>query len=140
MNFTQQIKKHTDQELADIYSNSDDYNPEFVELVKNELQLRKVNIEPLTEIKEHNGELNNQQLQQGKKGSSLYIFLSFVLALLGGLLGIYAGYIYSQSKIKNNQEGEYYVYDEPRRQWGKIIMWMGVGIFLFSLLVRKSDL
>lgn len=138
--FTLQIKKQTDQELTDIYNNPGNYNPTFVKLVEEELRLRNINIESYLEVREQNEEVRKQQLQQGKKGSPLYILLSFVLALLGGLLGIYAGYIYSQSKIKDSNEDQYYVYDEQTRHWGKIIMWLGIGIFLFSLLVRSAKL
>ncbi len=138
--FTLQIKKQTDQELTDIYNNPGNYNPTFVKLVEEELRLRNINIESYTQVREQNEEVRKQQLQQGKKGSPLYILLSFVLALLGGLLGIYAGYIYSQSKIKDSDEEQYYVYDEQTRHWGKIIMWLGIGIFLFSLLVRSAKL
>ncbi|MGE9314838.1 hypothetical protein ACLOAU_24485 [Niabella sp. CJ426] len=138
--FTLQIKKQTDQELTDIYNNPWNYNPTFVKLVEEELRLRNINLGAYTEVREQNEEVRKQQLQQGKKGSPLYILLSFVLALLGGLLGIYAGYIYSQSKIKDNNEEQYYVYDEQTRHWGKIIMWLGIGVFLFALLVRSSNL
>ncbi len=138
--FTLQIKKQTDQELIDIYNNPADYNPEFVKLVYMELQLRNVPIEAYADVRDQNEEVRKQQLQQGKKGSPLYILLSFVLALLGGLLGIYAGYIYSQSKTKDNDGEQYYVYDEQTRHWGNIIMWMGIGIFLLTLLVRTADL
>lgn len=137
--FTQQINNQTNQQLTDIYKNPSDYNPEFIKLVEKELQLRSIDLETYSEVREQNEELRKKQLQQGKKGSPLYIFLSFILALLGGLLGIYAGYIYSQSKVKENEE-QYYVYDEQTRHWGKIIMWTGIGIFLFILLVRTSGL
>lgn len=138
--FTQQIKNQTDQELTYVYNNPSDYNPAFVTLVEDELRLRNVNLEAYTEVREQNEEMRKQLLQQGKKGSALYILLSFVLALLGGLLGIYAGYIYSQSKIRDVNEEQYYVYDEQTRHWGKVIMWLGIGVFLFALVVRSSSL
>lgn len=43
----------------------------------------------------------SKHLETGKAGSPLYIALCFVLALFGGILGIYAGYIYSKSKVKD---------------------------------------
>lgn len=86
------------------------------------------------QIKEKKTLISKHQLQAGKSGSPVYIFLCFILALLGGLLGIYAGYIYSQSKIKDSDDQEFYAYNEQTRQYGKIIMWLGIGVLLFLLL------
>jgi hypothetical protein len=131
--FTHQIKHKTDKELTEIFINPKDYNPEFVRLAEEELQLRNINIDTSREIKEQKEEMSKQQLQTGKTGSPFYIFICFILVLFGGLLGIYAGYIYSQSKIKTS-EGEFYVYNEQTRQLGKIIMWLGIAVLLFFVL------
>jgi hypothetical protein len=132
--FTQQIKQKTDEELTEIFINTKDYNPEFVRLAEAELQLRNINTDTSKQIKDKKEETSKQQLQAGKSGSPFYIFISFILALSGGLLGIYAGYIYSQSKIKSSDGEELFVYNEQTRQFGKIIMWLGISVLLFLLL------
>jgi hypothetical protein len=132
--FTQQIKQKTNEELTEIFINAKDYNPEFVRLAEEELTARNINIDTSRQTREKNKEINKEQLQAGKNGSSFYIFLCFVLALFGGFLAIYAGYIYSQSKIKAAEGNEYYVYNEPTRQLGKIMMWLGIGVLLFLVL------
>ena len=132
--FTQQIKQKTDQELTEIFINAKDYNPEFVRLAEEELHSRNINLDSSNQIKETKTVISKQQLQTGKNGSPFYIFLCFILALFGGLLGIYAGYIYSQSKIKDSDGQEFYVYSEQTRQYGRIIMWLGIGVLLFLLL------
>ncbi len=132
--FIQQIKQKTDQELTEVFINAKDYNPEFVRLAEEELQSRNINLDSSKQIKEKKTITNKQQLQAGKSGSPFYIFICFLLALFGGLLGIYAGYIYSQSKMKDVDGEEYYAYNEQTRQYGKIIMWLGIGILSFFLL------
>ncbi len=132
--FTDQIKQKTDKELTDIFINARDYDPEFVRLAEEELSARNINLDASKQIKEKTLEVNKQQLQTGKSGSPLYIFLCFILALLGGVLAIYAGYIYSQSKIKDSDGNEFFAYDEQTRQFGKIIMWLGIGVFSFFVL------
>ena len=49
-------------------------------------------------------------------------------------MGIYAGYIYSNSKIKNSDGEELFVYDKQTRNIGKVIMLLGIGVLLFFLL------
>lgn len=131
--FTAQIKQKTDKELTEIFINAKDYNPDFVKLAEQELQNRNINLDTSKQIKEQVEQLDKIQLEHGKAGSPLYIFFCFVLALLGGLIAIYAGYIYSQSKIKSTEGEVFYVYDEQTRQLGRIMMWLGAAIFLFYL-------
>lgn len=129
--FTEQIKQKTDKELTEIFINIKDYNPEFVRLAVEELAARNINVDSSKQIRDKNKEINKEQLQKGKDGSPFYIFLCFVLALFGGFLAIYAGYIYSQSKIKDAEGKEYYAYNEQTRQLGKIMMWLGIAVLLF---------
>lgn len=132
--FTDQIKQKTDKELTDIYINAKDYNPDFVKLAEEELQSRNINLVGSAKQREEVEQAVTEELKQGKDGNPLYIFLCFVLALLGGLLGIYAGYVYSQSK-KTAANGEsYYAYNKETRKLGKIMMAVGVGAILFILL------
>lgn len=128
--FTKQIKQKTDEELTEVFINVKNYNPEFVRLAEEELIARNINVDASKQIRDKNKEVNKEQLQKGKDGSPFYIFLCFVLALFGGFLAIYAGYIYSQSKIKDAEGNVYYAYNEQTRQLGKIMMWLGIGLLL----------
>jgi hypothetical protein len=132
IDFTSQIRQKTDSELKDIFIHAKDYSPEFIQATELELQVRNINIPVSKQIKPK--PVNRKQLEHGKPGSPLYIFLSFVLALFGGILGIYAGYIYSQSKITTEDGEQFYVYSEETRKLGKIMMLVGVGVILLFLL------
>lgn len=131
--FTDQIKQKTDKELTDIFINARGYNPDFVRLAEKELQARSINLDSSVKQKEKVSETLKEELKQGKDGNPLYIFFCFVLALLGGLLGICAGYVYSQSKIRTADGESYYAYNKETRQLGKIMMLVGVAVILFFL-------
>jgi hypothetical protein len=81
--------------------------------------------------------IDNEQLEIGKQGSPLYLFICFVLAKSGGLIAIYAGYIYSQSKTTGNNDETFYVYNKQTRELGNIMMCIGIGVFVLVLL-RKT--
>ena len=132
--FSDQIKQKTDKELTDIYINARDYNPDFVKLAEEELQARNINLNGSAKQKAIVDQTAIDQLKEGKDGNRFYIFICFILAIFGGLLGIYAGYVYSQSKIKTDDGESYYAYNKETRQLGKIMMWVGVAA-IFILLI-----
>lgn len=124
--FPEQIKRKTDKELIDIYVNAHEYQPAFVELATEELGNRNISLDSYKQIREQKKQKVSKHLETGKAGSPLYIMFCFVLAIFGGILGIYAGYIYSQSKVKNIDGQECYVYDDQTRKLGKLMMLIGV--------------
>ena len=132
--FSDQIKQKTDKELTDIYINARDYNPDFVKLAEEELQARNIKLNGSAKQKAFVDQTAIDQLKEGKDGNRVYIFICFILAIFGGLLGIYAGYVYSQSKIKTDDGESYYAYNKETRQLGKIMMWVGVAA-IFILLI-----
>lgn len=133
--FPEQIKRKTDKELIDIYVNAHEYQPAFVELATGELGKRNINLDRHKQVRERKRQKVSRHLETGKAGSPLYIVLCFVLAILGGILGIYAGYIYSQSKVKDNDGRDFYVYNDSTRQLGKLMMLIGV-IAIIVLAMR----
>lgn len=135
--FGDQIRKKTDQELTDIFINAKDYNPDFVRLAEDELSRRNISLDMSKRVKETTSYVDNKRLSEGKPGSPLYIFLCFVLALLGGVIAIVAGYIYGHSKTKNAEGQSFYVYNEQTRQLGKIMMWLGIAV-LFYFVIRQE--
>lgn len=138
MNFHEQIIKKSDQELLDIYVNSDDYQAEFVKLADQELTKRRIPLEKYRIEKEAKSHSSIELLQQGKKGNELYIALGFLSALLGGLIGIIAGYTYSQSKHNGPSETQFYVYDKPTRDKGRIMMIIGIFALLITMIWKLS--
>lgn len=132
--FTRQIKQKTNEELTEIFINASNYNPDFVALAEQELTARNINLDLPKQQRQEFKQTLNKQFEKEKSGSPLYIFLCFVLALFGGFIAIYAGYIYSRSKQKDETGKEFYVYNAQTRQLGTIMMWLGIAVLLFVLL------
>ena len=78
-----------------------------------ELYKRNVSIEHFKQEREEKEKIKAEQQGKGIQGDSLYMTLAFISAFLGGLIGIIAGIVYSQSK----KDG-HYVYNEKTRKQG----------------------
>jgi hypothetical protein len=138
---TEDIRAKSNEELTKVYANSWDYLPDYAEGVKAELLRRGIDLEKMDAAKAQKELLSERMLAQGKQGSSLYILLCFVLTLMGGFLGIIAGYIYSKSKHTSLSGNEYYVYSEGTRKAGRIMMWLGIillVIFLYQAMMKNA--
>ncbi len=133
IDFKEQVATKTDQELIDIYINPDDFQESFVTAAEEELNKRNVRLEQFKQKREQKEKIKNEQLEKGIQGDSLYMTLAFISAFLGGLIGIIAGYIYSQSK----KEG-YYVYNEKTRKQGKVMLAIGILVLLTTLAWQAS--
>lgn len=117
--------------------------PEFIEQVKAEIIRREMDIQGLDALKSQKELRTEEKLAQGRQGNPIFIFICFVIALLGGLGGIIAGYVYSQSTHVAPSGRKYYVYDEGTRKNGKAMMWVGTGmlvIFFYRAMVRSAGI
>ena len=137
-NFQDQVSSKSDSELLDIFVNADDYQEAFVNVVEQELIRRDVNLEKVRRQREVKSKHTQEQYGKGRQGNEAYIVLSFISAFLGGLLGIIAGYIYSQSKHRDNAGIKHYVYDAKTRELGRIMMIVGILVLLVTLIWRLS--
>lgn len=133
IDFKEQVATKTDQELIDIYINPDDFQESFVTAAEEELNKRNVRLEQFKQKREQKEKIKTEQLEKGIQGDSLYMTLAFISAFLGGLIGIIAGYIYSQSK----KEG-HYVYNEKTRKQGKVMLAIGTLVLLTTLAWQAS--
>ena len=142
-NFTSQVSEKSDKELLDIYKRPEEYQDAYINLVEKELQKRKANHEQikveLNRIKSENARRNevlDELIKEGEPGSPVFITIGFISALLGGLLGIIAGYIYSSSKRTSLSGTKYYAYDKRTRDFGSAMMIIGIVVLLFSFLYK----
>ncbi|MEX6688540.1 hypothetical protein QTN47_13590 [Danxiaibacter flavus] len=135
--FTETVRQKTNQELMEIFIHPKDYNPDLVALAELELTKRNINLDKSKQVRQTISHVELRQLEKGKKGSPLFIFFCFILALAGGLLGIYAGYVYSQSKIRTDDNKEYFAYDEETRRLGRLMMLLGGGVIIVLLLKQS---
>ena len=99
MDFKEQVRRKTDDELLSIYIDSDDYQEGYVQEVHEELKRRNVVLDIFEKEKQEKQQAKDESMMQGKAGDPIYIALAFLSAFLGGFIGIIAGYIYSQFKL-----------------------------------------
>lgn len=135
-NFEKIIKEKTDNELIDIYINSQDYQPEFLAIVTVELESRKIPINPISHIKQQKEMLDEQNLELGRSGSQFWLIFGFIAALLGGLWGIGSGYNYAYSKHRSSSGKEFYVFNESTRKYGRWMLIVGILVLTLSLLIN----
>jgi len=133
--FTEQVVNKTDQELIQIFTNPQDYQADFVKVVTEELNKRGINEEKYQQEKDQRERIKKEQLEKGRPGDPVYMTVGFISAGLGGLIGIIAGIVYSQSKIKGTS---HYVYNEETRKKGILMMFIGIFVFLILSIWKFS--
>jgi hypothetical protein len=140
IDFTGLVKSKATDELILIFREWTKYAPGMVQAATAELQFREIDLSGYIAEKEDAIRQNEAYLSIGKKGNSMYLMLCFIMALLGGFLGIFAGYIYAYSKTKSYSGKLFYVYDEPTRKYGKNIFAVGLVICIIVVIVKLGKL
>lgn len=136
INFADQMVLKSNKELVEIYTNDVDYQPEFVELAKLEIIKRNIPLDALEEIKERKGAIETETLAIGKQGNPVYLTLIGLAAFFGGIPAIIGGYIYAYSTHSDSNGDKYFVYNDTTRKWGQLIFYIGVGVFLVTLITK----
>ena len=134
--FKDQVEQKTDKELMDIFIKSQDYQEEFVLVVEEELKKRNVSLDSIKQIKSKADEISNKKIEEGVQGNTFWIAIYFLSAILGGIISIVAGYIYAYSKRKNIEGEAYYYYNEQTRKYGKLMLIVGIIMFIVWLAIR----
>lgn len=137
MNFEEQITLKSDQELIDIYTHSEQYQPAFVNLAYAELNKRGVDIQEYEKLKAFNLQTHLDDFKE-KPGDDLFITLGLVMALLGGLVGIVMGFTYSQSTRISPTGEKLHVYDKPTRDKGRLMIIIGFFSFVIFGMIKLS--
>lgn len=138
--FENQIKEKTDNELAEIFLNAHDYQPEFIKLVELELVERKIPLDLMSFLRKKKDDISDETLKIGKQGNQFLIIVAFLLSVYGGVWGFVAGYHYAYSKHKSaNGTQYYYYYNESTRKYGRLMIIVGCSFFvlyIFSKIFR----
>lgn len=139
INFAEQVSLKSNKELVEIYTNYSDYQPEFVALVKQEILKRNIPIDAVEDLKEKKEAIEAKTLAIGKQGNPIYLTLIGLAAIGGGIPAIIGGYIYSYSTHSDVNGEKYFVYNETTRKWGRIILYIGIGVFLLALIIKINS-
>lgn len=135
-NFQNQVQNQSNEELLGVYSDYDQYQDGYIEIVSGELERRGVDFSHLKLRRQHKEAFISEQLEKGKPGDPVFITLGFILALSGGLLGILAGYFYSQSRNKEMGDGRHFYYNLKTRNFGTGMMILGIAVLLISIVYK----
>ena len=68
--------------------------------------------------------------EKGEKAHWGHLLIGYILALLGGLIGISIGWFIETGKKKSVDGNTYYTYDEPSRFHGRVIKWLGIACLI----------
>ena len=136
--FEKQVQSKSNEELLKIYHDFDEYQDHYLQLVMEELDKRGVDFSDLKLRKHHKETFMLEQSEKGRPGDLVFIVLGFVSALFGGLLGIIAGYVYSQSKNKEWGDGSFYYYDLKTRNLGIGMMALGIFVLVVGFVYKVT--
>lgn len=124
------IKNKPTSELVKIYVSSSDYKKEWEILVNEELKRRNFDVSTLSLEKEN----EKKALAEGVEGN---IILGYILAVLGGIIGLIMAINYMSRKEKTVSGEKFYKYNDSTRRHGKnmLIVWFIVNTLAMILLL-----
>jgi hypothetical protein len=137
--FNDQVKTKTTDQLIEAFLHPENYQPEFNTLAEQELFARGIDLAPYQLKRQQREEYYTSLYKEGKPGTPGWIALFFVASLLGGIAGIIAGIVYSQSKHKHFGDDSYYVFDQKTRNLGIGMILLGTAVIVLYFLSRFTD-
>ena len=128
----------TDEELLEIISKPDEWNKFDYQLSKKILKERGKEIDQETIDLLKKQRLND--LAKPEEGQKIWIYVGYVFALLGGLIGVVIGWHLStyRKTLPNGQQ--VYGYKQADRKHGRRIWILGIIMFIIALTIRFSNL
>ena len=147
--FNEQIKEKTNDELAEIYINKNDYQLDFYKAVENELNERGIALAPLDESRINARKINDEVYKKGLSGNQSYIIFSFIAPLLAifalffkifvpilFLIPLFSGIRYWFKKRTDPYRINHYYYDEQTRKYGKWLFILGCVTFVLYVILK----
>ncbi|MEP6950171.1 MAG: hypothetical protein ABI863_12880 [Ginsengibacter sp.] len=134
-NFIEIVKNKTNKELLKMVYEFDEWSPEMLLTVEEELGGRNILPNDIRSRKQQLIETEDAQLSAGKEASIIGLVIGWVTVF--GLLGIFIGYHYSFSKIRNKYTGrQYFRYDENSRKNGSWLFYTSIILSTLGLLYK----
>lgn len=126
----------TDDELIEILEKPDEWNKEDYLLSQKILKDRghEINPEKVKELRQK----RTDELRKPEKGQTGWLIFGFLLALLGGLLGVFMGWFYWTFKKTDPTGQRVYAYDSKTRKAGQSVFWIGIFsqiIWIIGLII-----
>jgi hypothetical protein len=135
IDFSSVVKEKTDDELAKMIAQLNEWSPEMLSEVEKELSKRNMLPVDLEQRKKAAIIEEDKRLSQGKKSSVLGTVLGWLLSL--GIIGFAIGYHYAFSTTRSRYTGKSYPkYDLPSRNSGRFMMYTTIGTAILWLVVQ----
>lgn len=128
----------SDDELKDILIKKNEWNEFDVLLSQKILENRGIEVN-LSEI-EKQRELRDLELQKPEGGQTGWIIFGYIMALIGGFIGILLGYSLWLSKKKLPNGTKVPAYNDGIRKHGKTIFYIGLIMFAVLFILRLTDM
>nr|WP_294791201.1 hypothetical protein [uncultured Mucilaginibacter sp.] len=127
----------TDEELLELVKKADEWSAFDVMLAQRILNDRGSDVSD-RKIKEiHSNRI--EELRQPEPPQTFWIVLGYILALMGGIFGIFVGrFLYSHKKTLPNGE-MVFAYRENDRRHGRNIFYIATVCFAIGLLLKLRD-
>lgn len=134
-NFNEIVKNKSNDELLEMVYEFDKWSPEMLVSIESELANRNILPKDIKSKKQELIKLEIANLSEGKSASIIGMVVGWLTSF--GLLGIFIGYNYSFSKVKNKYSGEqYFKYDETSRKIGFYLFYASIILSTLGLLYR----
>lgn len=128
----------SDEELIDLIMKPDEWNPVDFKLAQQLLKQRgkEFSAESIRQLRDK----RNEQLAQPEESKSVWIYVGFISAILGGLIGILIGWHLMTFKKTLPNGQRVYGYTTADRKRGQTIFFLGLVFGMLWLLVMFTDL
>lgn len=125
------LNDFSNDELLNILKQENDWSVHDVNIARKLITQRGIAIDE-EKIQVENKEYL-AKIDEPEKAKDLVLILGFLLAVLGGLLGIAIGYFIMTLKKSDSSGNKIYYYNENSRFWGSVIFYTGIFVLVFIL-------
>ena len=131
--FIEIVKDKSDEDLLAMVYEFDQWSPEMLEAVEQELTKRNILPTDISTRRQEAIELEDIQLSQGKEASVLGQVVGWLTIF--GLLGIFIGHNYAFSKVRSKySDKQYFTYNDESRKNGSYMFYAALIVLFFSIL------
>ncbi len=133
------VTEKTDEELVSIYFKSDDYQPDFYELVEIEILRREIPAKALMHLKQRRAEIENEHLKIGIQGNVFMLTISSIGNILLSIPLFIRGLVslsdHYETKTLDLEGERVFVYNTATRKLGRIMI--KIGLFVYAIVFTQ---
>ena len=134
-NFIEIVENKSNEELLTMVYEFAEWSPAMLICVEEELAGRSILPDDIAARKQQLTELEDEKLSKGKEATLLGQVVGWLTVL--GFLGIFIGYYYSFSKVRNKYSGKpYYRYNEHSRKSGSYLFYTAIILIVLEILYQ----